>query len=92
MSDADIEDAASFQQHATPEDEDDMMTDGGEEAELEAMIAAYQNQQEPVDTHAPSPLASDDEYDEIFAELMSQEQPNAAQSAEASADQMDLNQ
>jgi len=70
-----------------------MMTDDGEEAELEAMIAAYQNQQEePTTTQASSPIASDDEYDEIFAELMSQEQTGQAQPAVESADQMDLNQ
>jgi hypothetical protein len=70
-----------------------MMTDDGEEAELEAMIAAYQNQKEELaTTQASSPNASGDEYDEIFAELMSQEQASQEQPAVESADQMDLNQ
>ncbi|KAI8672548.1 hypothetical protein NCS56_00718000 [Fusarium sp. Ph1] len=73
FTDADIEDAMAFQQEETqiPED-DDMMMD--EDDQLEAMLASYQDQTSTSSQRPPSPALSDEDYDDIFAELIAQEQ------------------
>lgn len=64
------------EQHQTAP-EDDMMVDTHameEEAELEAMRLAYeaQNSQQPAQ-RSQSPSMSDDEYDDLFMDLLSQQ-------------------
>lgn len=77
VSEADIEDAMAFHDEAPGnQQEDDVMTDGppDDEDEMEAMIASYEEQQ----TAPPrpcSPAMSDEDYDNIFSELLAQEQP-----------------
>lgn len=62
----------AFTQEGTqPDDEDEMVVDDfGEEEELEALFESYEEQR----ATQPSPTLSDEEYDDIFAELISQEQ------------------
>lgn len=82
ISDADIEDATVFgPESAHPPDQDAMMVDGQrEDDELEALAATHERQS-AFDQRQPSPASlSDDEYEEIFAELISQEQPSAVHS------------
>lgn len=62
---------AFTQEVVEPKNEDDMVVDDfAEEDELEAMFMSYEEQR----ARAPSPTMSDEEYDDIFAELISQEQ------------------
>ncbi|KAK6076765.1 hypothetical protein SCUP234_03175 [Seiridium cupressi] len=60
-------------------DEDDMMVDTHameEEAELEAMLSAYEAQSsQPLPQRPNSPSLSDDEYDSLFMDLLSQQGP-----------------
>ena len=77
FSEADIEDAMAFQQEQSQSQvEDEAMFDGDamDQDELEAMLA-YEEKQ-PTTPHQPSSPSSmlDDDYDEIFAELIAQEQ------------------
>ncbi|KFH44707.1 hypothetical protein ACRE_044370 [Hapsidospora chrysogenum ATCC 11550] len=91
-SEGDIEDAMTFQSHAVPPTQDgDVMTHGppDEEEELEAMIASYEEQQAAQPLRPRSPAMSDEDYDDIFAELLAQEQPAQQQQAPSSADHMD---
>ncbi|EQL03276.1 hypothetical protein OCS_01006 [Ophiocordyceps sinensis CO18] len=94
ISDADIEDAAtaSFRpETAQPTDRDEMMVDGDrEDEELEALLATHE-EHSAFRQRQPSPASlSDDEYDEIFAELISQEQQSLLQSqSQHSAELMD---
>lgn len=69
----------------TPVDDDDMMEDDApRDEDIEAMLASYE--QDAHTTYRPrSSSFSDDEYDDIFADLMSQEQPNRSQSDPADA-------
>lgn len=72
FTDADIEDAVSFQPE-TPqpvEDDDEIIMDDVEDREFEEIMAAYDQDS----ARPPSPALSDEEYDAIFAELISQEQ------------------
>lgn len=92
VSEGDIEDAMAFQSQAVPPtQEDDVMADGppDEEEELEAMIASYEEQQAAQPPRPHSPAMSDEDYDDIFAELLAQEQPTQRQQAPSSADHMD---
>ncbi|KAH8170669.1 hypothetical protein LIA77_09450 [Sarocladium implicatum] len=96
ISDADIEDAMEFgnEQPQPPADDDDMMEDDvpGDE-DIEAMLASYE-QDAHTSQRPRSPSFSDDEYDDIFADLMSREQPQHSQSGSQSdaADAMYLSQ
>lgn len=96
ISEADIEDASSFQPDLLqPEEVDDAMVDEyADDAELEAMFASYHQQpQTRSPTQQPiSPTMSDDEYDEIFEELLAaKDVDQAMQDLQShSADQMDV--
>ncbi|EGX95852.1 hypothetical protein CCM_00506 [Cordyceps militaris CM01] len=106
LSEADIEDASSFQpellrlkEDAQDADmdggDDDMVDEYAEDAELEAMFASYQQQQQPLSpaTRPISPSLSDDEYDDIFEELLSAKDIDQAMQTHQptdSADQMDM--
>ncbi|KAJ3514103.1 hypothetical protein NM208_g15095 [Fusarium decemcellulare] len=76
VTDADIEDAMAFQQEQSqiPE-EDEMMMD--EDEQFEAMLASYEDQQ-TTSSQPPSSTLSDEDYDDIFAELIAQEQSQQA--------------
>lgn len=89
FSEADIEDALAYQQeHAQPQ-EDDMMLDGiPEEDEMDAMVASYEEQQANASQRPPSPTLSDEDYDDIFAELISQEELQPQE--QMATDQMDM--
>ncbi|OAA57681.1 hypothetical protein ISF_06922 [Cordyceps fumosorosea ARSEF 2679] len=87
LSEADIEDASSFQpemkawQYGDVDEDMDADADGmvdeyAQDAELEAMFASYQQQHQQQQVRSPatrpiSPSLSDDEYDDIFEELLS---------------------
>ncbi|OAA37939.1 hypothetical protein BBO_07319 [Beauveria brongniartii RCEF 3172] len=77
------------------DDDDDMADECGEDAELEAMFASYQ-QQQPLRSPAMrpiSPFLSDDEYDDLFEELLSAkdiDQATRMQQHAGSADDMDM--
>lgn len=87
FSEADIDDAMAFSQdNDDPRDDDDMIVDEPrEDEELEALFASYEQQQQA--PRPPSPTMSDEEYDDIFAELLSQEQSQPRQ--QGFTDQMD---
>ncbi|KAM3500629.1 hypothetical protein MY11210_009489 [Beauveria gryllotalpidicola] len=104
LSEADIEEASSFRPESIsqPEDgdmdgegDDDMADEYGEDAELEAMFASYQ-QQKPLRSPAMrpiSPFLSDDEYDDLFEELLSAKDLDQAmrmQQHAGSTDDMDM--
>ncbi|POR32617.1 Uncharacterized protein TPAR_07197 [Tolypocladium paradoxum] len=90
FSEADIEDAMAFSREAqqAPAEDEAMSDSHGEDKELEALVASYEEQQLAPTQRPPSPTLSDEEYDDIFAELMSQEQ--VPQNRPTSADQMDM--
>ncbi|KAJ3472603.1 hypothetical protein NLG97_g10854 [Lecanicillium saksenae] len=103
LSEADIEDASSFEPELMiPEEEeeeeddvdDDMVDEYGDDAELEAMFASYHQQKPQSPAMRPiSPSLSDDEYDDIFEELLSAKDIDHAMSQHQqahSADQMDM--
>ncbi|PNY26376.1 Uncharacterized protein TCAP_03690 [Tolypocladium capitatum] len=89
FSEADVEDAIAFLQEAQRHlAEDETMSDShGEDEELAALVASYEEQQ--LAPRPPSPTLFDEEYADIFAELMSQEQVPQNQSQNP-ADQMDM--
>lgn len=58
-----------------------------EEEEFEAMIASYE-QQSQLGQRPSSPLLSDEDYDDVFAELIAQEQ--AYSQPQSSGEQMDM--
>ncbi|CAM1500937.1 Fc.00g100990.m01.CDS01 [Cosmosporella sp. VM-42] len=91
FSEADIEDALAYQQEQSqPTNEDEMMLDDvPEEDELEAMIASYEEAHSGSTLRPPSPSVSDEEYDDIFAELISQEQSRQG-NLHSSMDEMDI--
>ena len=72
MTEADIEEAMTFHHDHPPIPEDDEMMD--EEDQLEAMFASYEEQQTASTQRLPSPALSDEDYDDVFAELIAQEQ------------------
>ncbi|KAM5352326.1 hypothetical protein ACJ41O_005049 [Fusarium nematophilum] len=86
FSEADIEDAMAFQQEQSqiPE-EDELMMD--EDEQLEAMLASLEEQQ-TTSQRLPSPTLSDEDYDDVFAELIAQERPRSGLEQD-SQDQMD---
>ncbi|KAF9768056.1 hypothetical protein IL306_014699 [Fusarium sp. DS 682] len=72
---ADIEDAMTFYHEHPPipeQEEDETMMD--EEEQLEAMFASYEEQQMASSQRPSSPPLSDEDYDDVFAELIAQEQ------------------
>ncbi|KAF4344676.1 hypothetical protein FBEOM_1343 [Fusarium beomiforme] len=72
---ADIEDAMAFQHENSSileKEEDETMMD--EEEQFEAMFASYEEQQMASSQRPPSPPLSDEDYDDVFAELLAQEQ------------------
>lgn len=89
FTDADIDDAMAFTQETyRPEDGDDMvMDDSKQDEELDAIFASYQEEQT---AQPPSPAMSDEEYDDIFAELISQEQNRQDHQQTSLSGQMDM--
>ncbi|KAF5001701.1 hypothetical protein FGRMN_869 [Fusarium graminum] len=71
ITEADIEEAMSFYPDHPSAPEDDEMMD--EEGQLEAMFASYEEQQTALSQRLPSPTLSDEDYDDVFAELIAQE-------------------
>lgn len=86
ISDADLEDAMGFREdeHVPDEAMDEVYP---EEDDFEAMVASYE-QQSQSDQRPPSPTLSDEEYDDVFAELIAQEQ--AYSQPQSSGEHMDL--
>lgn len=66
--------------------EDDGMEVCPEEDELEAMVASYERESREV--RPPSPALSDEEYDDVFAELLAQEE--VCSQPQSSAEHMDM--
>ncbi|EFY92931.1 hypothetical protein J3458_004485 [Metarhizium acridum] len=95
LSDTDLEDAMAFQEDEKSQhndwpdgEHDDVMDEVcQEEQEFEAMIASYE-QQSHIDQRPPSPLLSDEDYDDVFAELIAQEQADSQ--PQSSGEQMDM--
>ncbi|KJZ79743.1 hypothetical protein HIM_01212 [Hirsutella minnesotensis 3608] len=85
ITEADIEDATTFQPEPEPPiDEDEMMVDDcGEEGGLDTSSVSREQQESAQRQRPPSPGLSDDEYDELFAELILKEQPSQTQSQQA---------
>ena len=79
VSDADIEDAMAFEggeeESQFPMLQEDLMD---EDHELDEMIASYEQQQQP-QNYQSEPHMSDDEYDDIFTELLAKEQSQSQQ-------------
>lgn len=79
FTESDIEDAMAYQHERSqgPEDDDQMVDSPPDDDEdLEAMFASYQDQQLPSTSEhprVPSPTLSDDDYDDLFAELIASE-------------------
>ncbi|KAF5673316.1 hypothetical protein FHETE_3440 [Fusarium heterosporum] len=86
ITEADIEEAMSFYPDHPSTPEDDEMMD--EEGQLEAMFASYEEQQTASSQRPPSPTLSDEDYDDVFAELIAQEQ-SQLRIRSHSEDQMD---
>ncbi|KAF7533780.1 hypothetical protein G7054_g6775 [Neopestalotiopsis clavispora] len=94
----DLEDIPDFlQSYSSTVEQDDMMVDShvmDEEAELEAMLSAYEaGNTEPKSHQMPdSPSISDDEYDSIFMDMLSQDGSHRQQGQEdlAMSGQMDM--
>lgn len=71
--------------------EDDIMSDDiPEEEDLQAMVASYEQAQEPSGQRPSSLCLSDDEYDDLFNELMAQDSPATSQPQQAQEDEMDI--
>ncbi|XWW95894.1 hypothetical protein V2A60_003862 [Cordyceps javanica] len=109
LSEADIEDASSFQPESIwqqddmgdqdMDDDDGMVDEYAEDAEVEALFSSYQQQQQQQQqmrsptTRPISPFLSDDEYDDIFEELLSAKDIDQAMQTQQHADladQMDM--
>lgn len=79
FSESDIEDAMAFQQEISqaPHQDDEMMeSPPDDEDSFDAMLAFYHEQQQPSSAdapRAPSPVLSDNDYDDLFAELIAKE-------------------
>ncbi|KAF4971427.1 hypothetical protein FSARC_1736 [Fusarium sarcochroum] len=87
VTEADIEEATTFhQEHPPISEEDEMMED--EDEQLEAMLASYEEQQTTSSQRPLSPTLSDEDYDDVFAELIAQEQSEQG-TQPASQDRMD---
>ncbi|KAK5987287.1 hypothetical protein PT974_11412 [Cladobotryum mycophilum] len=87
FSEADIEDAMAYHQETVhSQDSDDALGVIREEEELDFLVSSYE--QEQTGTPQQPPLLEDDEYDDIFAELMSQEPTR--QNQPSSSNQMDM--
>lgn len=90
FTEADIDDAMAFHEEVEQPHEDDMvMETNPEDEELEAMLESYEEQQHAPSQRPPSPTLSDEEYDDIFAELLSQEQ-SQPEFSQNSTDHMDM--
>ncbi|KHN95069.1 uncharacterized protein MAM_07118 [Metarhizium album ARSEF 1941] len=76
---------SSHEDDHEPEDAMDVVCQ--EEEELEVMVASYE-QHSQLDQGPSSPVLSDEEYDDVFAELIAQEQ--ACSQAPPSAEHMDM--
>ncbi|KZZ97649.1 hypothetical protein AAL_03613 [Moelleriella libera RCEF 2490] len=92
LSNSDLDDAMAFQDRRHTNLDHEMLDDDDEcycpdDSELESMVTScdvFQSRQEP---RPPSPDLSDEEYDDIFAELIAREQ---TQSRPPSAEGMDV--
>ncbi|KAI4598640.1 hypothetical protein KJ359_002530 [Pestalotiopsis sp. 9143b] len=80
MFEDDLEDLPQLSQSHSPayQEDDDMMVDSHameEQAELDAMLSAYEaeNTERTPTERAESPTLSDDEYDNIFMDMLSQD-------------------
>lgn len=96
ISDADLEDAMEYGGESMPQETTDdlMMDDGPPDDDLDAMLASYE-QDVPRSQRPPSlHFSDDDEYDDIFADLMSQQpsHPSHEASQPDPSDAMQLSQ
>ena len=74
------------QEYTQSQDSDDVLGVIREEEELEFLVSSYE--QEQIQASQKLPLLEDDEYDDIFAELISQEP--AKHNQPSSSNQMDM--
>ncbi|RGP59393.1 hypothetical protein FLONG3_11207 [Fusarium longipes] len=88
VTEADIEEAMTFhQEYPLIPEQDEMMMD--EEEQFEAMLASYEEQQMASSQRPPSPTLSEEGYDDVFAELIAQEQAQHNTPIQPPPDQMD---
>lgn len=93
ISEADIEDASSFEPEGMEYEDDAVMEAHTEEDELESMLASYMQHQPQSPVVRPvSPSLSDDEYDDIFEELLSAKDIDQAMQTQqaSSTEDMDM--
>lgn len=67
-----------------------MSDDLPEEEDLQAMLASYEQAHEPSGQRPSSLCLSDDDYDDLFDELMAQDSPATSQPQEARDEEMDI--
>ncbi|KAG6005623.1 hypothetical protein E4U21_007811 [Claviceps maximensis] len=105
LSETDLEDAMKV--HVEPHPEDDDMLDhcpqeeeeggevgeGGDDDNIEAMVASFEEQMSPSQSRSKqrssSPALSDEDYDDIFAELIAQERQQSS-CTQSPAEHMDM--
>lgn len=81
-------------QERPPTEDDEMPDEHPLDDDLEDMVASFEEQQNQnqgqthEDQRPPSPTLSDEDYDDIFAELIAQEQEQS--STQSSAEYMDM--
>lgn len=94
LTDADLEDAMTHDDEQILQDmeDDTMMDDGPGDDDLDALLASYEQDASTLQ-RPKSPSYSDDEYDDIFQDLMSHEQSRPSQGSQPDAsDAMQLSQ
>ncbi|GAO14691.1 hypothetical protein UVI_02028940 [Ustilaginoidea virens] len=91
LSETDLDDAIRFpEEHQMLPEEEDALNGylEEEEEEVEAMLASYQEQKNSAPEAPCSPALSDEEYDQVFAELIAQEE--AESQAQSPVEAMDI--
>lgn len=98
LSERDLEDAMTVHEERYMGDDEDMLGDFPQENDdIEAMVASFEQEQRRSrgggrgsgQERASSPGLSDEEYDDIFAELISREGEEQGESIQPPADHMD---
>ncbi|KAG6032101.1 hypothetical protein E4U41_007320 [Claviceps citrina] len=96
LSERDLEDAMTFHEERHPED-DNMLDGSPHDDDIEAMVASFEDQQSHGQGQSPdrakprpsSPALSDEDYDDIFEELIAQEREQSS-CTQPSAEHMDM--
>ncbi|KAK0384934.1 hypothetical protein NLU13_7413 [Sarocladium strictum] len=77
LTDADLEDAMAYGNEQLPREMDDeLMEYGPPDDDLEAMLASYEQDASPSQRPKSPSFSDDDEYEDVFADFMSHEEPH----------------